>query len=95
MPSDSSGEGDESCADEDDDDIDDLDIPREDLDLEVDIPTHHPCLSHTLQLIVKDGLNKADQINRVLAKISKLVNHVRHSTMASELFEQDIRLQKA
>ena len=41
LVSDSSGAGDESCGDE-DDDTDDLDIPREDFDLEVDIPTHHP-----------------------------------------------------
>ena len=50
---------------------------------------------HTLQLVVKDELKHADQMNRVLGKISKLVSHVRHSTQASDLFESELCLQMA
>lgn len=51
------------------------------------------CFAHTLQLTIKDGFKHADQINRILGKI--LVNHVRHSTVASEIFEKEVRLQMA
>ena len=44
----------------------------EELDL---LPTHHPCFSHTIQLVVKDGLDNADQVKRVLGKITRLVSH--------------------
>ena len=47
------------------------------------------------KLVIKDGLANADQINGVLGKASRLVNHVRHSTLASELFENVGRLQAA
>ena len=58
-------------------------------------PKHYPCFAHTIQLVIKDGLANADQIKRVLGKASRLVNHVRHSTLASELFENVGRLQTA
>lgn len=65
---------------EDDDDHDDELVPVE-LDLDGSmIPARYSCLSHTIQLVVKDGLNQGDQVKRVLSKVSKLVNHVRHST---------------
>ena len=69
---------------------------EEELDV-IDVPIHQPCFSHTIQLVVKDGLKYADQINRVLGKVSKLVSHVRSSTQASDILEREakIRLQAA
>ena len=89
------------------DDSDTIDIDEEDdlqpVEIDTDLcneldmikPHHYPCFAHTLQLVVKDGLEKADQVKRVLGKVSKLVNHVRHSTVASNLFEGHNRLQIA
>ena len=50
-------------------------------------PNHYSCFAHSLQLVVKDGMENAEQIKQVLAKASRLVSHVRHSTVASDLFE--------
>ena len=61
----------------------------------INIPMHQPCFAHTVQLVVKDGLKQADQINRVLRKIKKFVSHVRSSTKASDLLESEVRLQAA
>ena len=49
---------------------------------------HHTCFAHIVQLIVVDGLKEAEHINCVLRKISKLVSHVRHSTIACDLLEK-------
>ena len=60
------------------------------------LPGHHPCFAHTLQLTVKDGLKGAGAaLNRLLAKASKLVSHVRKSTIAAEELEGETRLQTA
>ena len=56
------------------------------------IPGHFGCFCHTIQLIVKDALKEAAAINKVIAKMSRLVKHVRHSTIASELLEDDYKL---
>ncbi len=56
-------------------------------------PNHYSCFAHTLQLVIKDGMEKAEQIKRVLAKVSRLISFVRHSTVASDLFEGENRLQ--
>ena len=61
----------------------------------INVPMHQPCFAHTVQLVVKDGLKQADQINRVLGKITKFVSHVRSSTKASDLLESEVRLQAA
>ena len=58
-------------------------------------PNHYSCFAHSLQLVVKDGMENAEQIKRVLAMASRLVSHVRHSTVASDLFEGENRLQAA
>ena len=81
------GDSDSDCDSETDTD----DIGAYDL-----LPGHHPCFAHTLQLAVKDGL-KGDGIalNRLLAKASKLVSHVRKSTIAAEALEGGCRLQPA
>ena len=73
---------------EDSDETNDI-VPTE-LPIPLMVPCHHSCFSHTLQL---DGLKNASQIWRVLAKTSMLVSHVSHSAKASDLIENDIRLQ--
>lgn len=45
---------------------------------------HHACFAHTLQLVIKDGLKKAGQINAVIKRCSKLVSFIRRSTVAAE-----------
>ena len=79
----------DDCVDE-EDILDNVSIT----DME-DLPTHASCFTHTIQLVIKDGLKNASQINRILGKVSKLVNHVRHSTHASDLFEDELKLQIA
>lgn len=37
---------------------------------------HHACFSHTLQLVIKDGMKKAGQIQSVIKRCSKLVSSV-------------------
>ena len=87
--------------DEDDDsDIDDAEGTLHTADLPTDadllvLPKHYPCFAHTLQLVVKDGLQKQDSIGKVISKVSRLVSHVRHSTTASELFSNELKLEIA
>ena len=50
-------------------------------------PKPYPSFAHTIQLVIKDRLANANQIKCVLGKASRLVNHVWHSTLALELFE--------
>ena len=87
----------------DDDEKDDEDIEEDEFQ-PVQVPEisyqtlkteHHTCFAHTVQLIVVDGLKQAEHINRVLRKISKLVSHVRHSTIACDLLEKEVRRQAA
>ena len=51
--------------------------------------------SHTLQLVIKDGLRQAIQINKLLTKYAKIVALVLKSILASILLEGECRLQKA
>ncbi len=55
--------------------------------------THHSCFAHVLQLVVKDGLQNAGQINTVIKKCSKLVYFIRKSTIASDVLCDEIRPQ--
>lgn len=57
------------------------------------LPEHDPCFSHTLQLVVKDGMKEAGPLKRVISKVSSLVSHVRKSTHATDLPEGEARLQ--
>ena len=57
------------------------------------IPDHSACFCHTLQLVVKDGLQVAGQMTKVFAKVARLVNHVHHSSVDSALFDDDFKLQ--
>ena len=55
---------------------------------------HSACFCHTLQPVVKDALQDAGQMNKVIiTKVSKLVNHVHHSSVDSALFDNDFKLQ--
>lgn len=85
-------EDDDTNIDEEDIDFTSIDDYNDSLDLPVE---HHGCFAHALQLIVKDGFKKAGQVNRVIAKCSKLVSHVRKSTVATEILELEKKLQIA
>ena len=58
-------------------------------------PQRSPCFAHTLQLVVKDGLEQAGSLKQVIAKVSKLVSHCRKSTISNELLEGHTKLQLA
>ena len=53
----------------------------------------HACFAHTLQLVIKDGLARAGQLNSVIKRCSKLVSFVRKSTVATDILEGEKRLQ--
>ena len=50
----------------------------------IEIPQRVSCFTHTLQLSIKDGLNCCRQLTSILAKASRVVNHVRKSKIATE-----------
>ena len=54
---------------------------------------HHACFAHVLQLVIKDGMAKAGQINGVIKRCSNLVSFVRRSTVAADVLKDEIRLQ--
>ena len=54
---------------------------------------HHACFAHVLQLVVKDGMAKAGQINAVVKRCSSLVSFVRRSTVAANVLKDETRLQ--
>ena len=54
-------------------------------------PVRNSCFAHTLQLVVKDGLNKAD----IFSKVSTIVSHVRKSTFATDVLIGENRLQSS
>lgn len=59
------------------------------------LPEHHLCFIHTMQLVVKDGLEKAgNNLNKVLSKASKLVTYTRRSIKASDSLEGERNLQQ-
>lgn len=57
------------------------------------IPEHDACFAHTLQLVIKDGFKEIGAVNSVLAKVAKIVAHVRRSQNATEILEGERRLQ--
>ena len=82
-------------ADDTDEDDDLLISDEELLDISALPAEHSPCFAHTLQLVIKDAFKGAAQLNRVLGKTSKIVNHVHKSTVATELLADEPRLQPA
>ena len=58
------------------------------------LPEHSRCFAHTLQLVVKDGLRDCtSHIKMVIGKASSLASFVRRSIHASEILEDEGRLQ--
>lgn len=57
------------------------------LQLVPDGPEHISCFAHMLQLCVKDGINASRQVARAIAKVVRIVNHVKKSAKATEKFE--------
>lgn len=58
-------------------------------------PNRSPCFAHTLQLVIKDGLENDGQIKQFLAKVAKLVSFCRKSTKATEVLSNELKLQMA
>ena len=84
-------ENEESDNEDDDDDAEEYEavkITSDDLTTE-----HHGCFAHMLQLIVKDGLKKAGQIDMVIKKCSKLVKYLLKSTLATDILDGEKRPQ--
>ena len=69
---------DEQTTDSDNDDDNNPDVRLD----EIEIPQRLSCFAHTLQLSIKDGLKSCGKISSILAKASRIVNHVRKSTIA-------------
>lgn len=44
---------------------------------------HHPCVAHTLNLIVNDAISSNEELLNVLKKCRALVGHFKHSVFAS------------
>ena len=76
---------DDSESDEDEDQ--DFYIPVDSLEKFYHIPQHISCLSHTLRLVVQDGLKDIGSVSPIISKASNMVSFVRHSCQASSLFE--------
>nr|CAI5866895.1 unnamed protein product [Callosobruchus analis] len=45
---------------------------------------HHPCVAHTLNLSVKDGLGQNSELGIILQKCRNIVGHFKHSAVAVE-----------
>lgn len=45
---------------------------------------HHPCVAHTLNLSVKDGLDQNDEFSAILQKCRHIVGHFKHGALAVE-----------
>ena len=59
-------------------------------------PKYMRYYAHTLQLVVRDGLDDCNQnMKRIISKATKLVAHVRKSVYSSEILESEKRLQAA
>ncbi len=83
-----SDESDSDHSDDSDADFCNDDIDEDNIVFEIpDIPHRISCFAHTLQLTVKDGLQSSKQIQSLLAKVGKIVNHVKKSTVATEKLE--------
>lgn len=57
------------------------------------LPEHVRCFVHNLQNTVKDGLEEAGPVSGVIGKASRLVSHIRHSALASDVLEGECRPQ--
>ena len=81
--------------------VDNLDIEDEDDDeyemitsFDFDVVGEHiSCFLHTLQLVVKEGLQNIGAVSSTIAKASKMVSYVRKSSLASDLLDGGPKLQ--
>ena len=88
------GDDDDEHNNDDDDEL--ISAENEDLKVEDLFPKHMRCYAHTLQLVVRDGLDDCNQnMKRIISKATKLVAHVRKSVYSSEILESEKRLQAA
>lgn len=85
------------CSDEDDDDCSDEFKLIDNDEIKSDcLPKHARCYAHTLQLVVNDGLRDcSSNLKSIIGKVSNVVKHVRKSVNASDLLEEEKRLQTA
>ncbi|XP_062579450.1 zinc finger BED domain-containing protein 4-like [Saccostrea cucullata] len=85
----------EEESESDDEDNCDVDNDMSELCEEI-FPKHSRCYAHTLQLVVKDGLGDCSpSLKSIIAKASNIVSFVRKSVVASEMLEDEQRLQAA
>lgn len=83
---DSNDEKSDSETDEDEEDA--LEFPDD------NFPTLGHCYAHTIQLVVKDGLSETSQhLKGVVSKAANIVKFVRKSINASDILENEKRLQ--
>lgn len=58
------------------------------------LPTHSRCYAHSLQLVVKDGLKECSpHLKTIITKASNIVSFVRKSVNATEILEDENKLQ--
>lgn len=66
---------------------DEIDVSEEIEQVNISRADRISCFAHTLQLSVKDGIDSSKQVTTTLAKVSKLVHHIKKSTNAIEKLE--------
>jgi len=72
-------------------DLNDDDLDEELTEIENPFPQHKRCYAHSLQLVIKDSFVECGQsIQKVIAKVSKIVSHVRKSILASAMLQGGI-----
>ena len=59
------------------------------------LPEHDTCFTHTLQLVVRDGLKASTGVRKVISKASAIVAFVHKSTLGTDLLEGLPKLQTA
>ena len=55
---------------------------------------HDTCFAHTLQLVLKDGLQEIGPVKTILSKVAIIVSHVHRSQYVTEILEGERKLQQ-